>query len=316
MMRNATLIAPRTTRLEMRDPPVPGAGEVRVRVRACGVCASELHAWEGDDRTYPRILGHEVAGEVIAVGADVRGFAPGQRVTGLFGNGFAEEAVTLAERVVPLPDALSWEAGSAGEPLACVVSAARRTRVEVGDTVALVGLGFMGLLMLQLLRLTGAARIVGIDPRPEARDAARRFGADAVAHPDEAEAWRARRDDPESGLPLAVETTGVQAGLTLAGTLVRQHGMLSILGYHQGEPRSVDMEDWNFKAIDVLNAHERRHAHKVDCLRRGIALVAAGRVAVEPLFTHRTGLDGVDDAFRALRGKPTGYIKAVVLPMG
>jgi len=314
-MKQAILVQPQETRLKETPMPPIGAEDVLVRVHACGVCASELHTWQGDSGSYPRELGHEVAGEVIEVGPAVRSLAVGTHVTGLFHRGFAEFAVAPERHVVALPESVSFESGI-GEPIACIVSAARRTRVELGDTVAIIGLGFMGLLMLQAIRCKGPARVIAIDIRDDVRDAARSFGADAVLHPDQVgdNLKVFRGSAPGYGVDIVIETTGTQPGLTLAGQMVREHGMLSILGYHQGKPRSIDMELWNWKALDVLNAHERRIDYKADCMRRGIALIASGQIAVTPLITHRFGLDQVDAAFGALQAKPEGFKKAIVLP--
>lgn len=314
-MKQAILARPQATSLHERPTPSVGAQDVLIRVHACGVCASELHAWQGDAGAYPRALGHEVAGEVIEVGDHVRTIMPGMRVTGLFHRGFAEYAVAPEDRVVALPETLSYETGI-GEPIACIVSAARRTRVELGDTVAVIGLGFMGLLMLQAIRLKGPARVIAIDLRDDVRDVAKALGADAVLHPNEVgEDLRVFRGSaPERGVDVAIETTGTQPGLTLAGEMVREHGMLAILGYHQGGMRSVDMELWNWKALDVLNAHERRTDYKAECMRRGIALIASGQINVAPLISHRFGLGEVDAAFRALQTKPEGFRKALILP--
>lgn len=314
-MKQAVLVQPQETSVQERAIPAPGPRDVLIHVRACGVCASELHAWQGDSGAYPRALGHEVAGEVVAVGPEVRTLVPSTRVTGLFHHGFAEYAMASEDRVMALPTNVSYET-AIGEPIACIVSAALRTRVELGDTVAVVGQGFMGLLMLQAIRLKGPARIICIDLRDDVRALARQFGADVVLHPDEVgeELIVLRGSAPEHGVDVAIETTGGQPGLTLASRMVREHGMLSILGYHQGGPRSVDMELWNWKALDVLNAHERRTDHKAACMRRGIALIAAGRIDVAPLITHRFDLEHVDDAFRALQEKPASFKKAIVLP--
>ena len=111
--------------------PSVGAQDVLIRVHACGVCASELHAWQGDAGAYPRALGHEVAGEVIEVGDHVRTIMPGIRVTGLFHRGFAEYA--LAPRIVSWRSqtTLSYETGI-GEPIACIVSAALSHARRIG----------------------------------------------------------------------------------------------------------------------------------------------------------------------------------------
>ena len=142
--------------------------------------------------------------------------------------------------------------------------------------------------MLQAIRLKGPARMIcDRSSRRCARSRRGSSGADVVLHPNEVGEDSAvfRGSAPERGVDVAIETTGTQPGLTLAGRMVREHGMLSILGYHQGGPRSVDMELWNWKALDVLNAHERRMDYKAECMRRGIALIASGRIDVAPLIT-------------------------------
>ncbi len=313
-MKQSILFEPQHSRLEERSVPAVGPRDVLVKVKACGVCASELHGWRGDHGTYPRQFGHEVAGEVVEVGPEVEHIRPGDRVTGLFQQGFAEYARTTAAMVTPIPANVGYDE-VLGEPISCVISAARRTRIEYGDTVAIVGLGFMGLLMLQAIRHKGAARIIAIDVRPEVLALARQFGADETLTPDQVgEELKLTRwaDLGKTGVDTAIEASGTQAGLTLAGQMVHEHGMLSILGYHQGGPRQVDLELWNWKALDVLNAHERRAEYQMDCMRRGLALLAAGKLDTASLVTHRLGLDQVDAAFNALNTKVPGFVKAVI----
>jgi threonine dehydrogenase-like Zn-dependent dehydrogenase len=311
-MEQAILVAPRRFEMQRVADPQLGPNDVEVRVLASGICASELHAYQ-DAHGVPLMLGHEVAGEVIAIGPQVSGFRPGDRVTGLFNKGFAERAVTTADRVLPLPKGVE-PVHAFGEPMACAMSAALRTKVELGDRVAFVGLGFMGLLMLQLLRLKGPSEIVGIDLRDDALVAGRKFGADVVTKPTSVDARdRAPNLGDKGGFDVVVEATGTQGGLDLATELVRQHGVLSILGYHQGGPRSVNMQLWNFKAIDVLNAHERRSDFRMECMRRGLALASAGRIDLASLVTHTYPLANVGDAFASLETKPRGFIKSVVV---
>ncbi len=315
-MKQSILVAPQKSRIEERPVPQVGDTEVLVKVKACGVCSSELHGWAGDDGAYPREIGHEVVGEVVQVGRRVDAFHAGMTVTGLFQPGFAELAVARQEAVTPLPQGMK-DTLALGEPLACVLSGARRTPVELADTVALVGLGFMGLLMLQVVRLKGPARIIGIDTRLEARDAALRAGADEVLAPEDVPAplklteWGQRGKG--WGVDVAFETSGTQAGLTLAAQMPHEHGVLSIVGFHQRGPRQVDMELWNWKALQVLNAHERREGYLMDCMRRGLDLVAAGRIDMASLVTHTFGLHQVDNAFQALQSKPPGFIKAAIV---
>jgi threonine dehydrogenase-like Zn-dependent dehydrogenase len=311
------VVAPRRSVVREEVLPDPGPGEALVRVTACGVCASELHPWCEGPRDYPVRFGHEPVGVVAAVGPGVARFAPGDRVTGLFGRAFGQGAVVDEGILVPVPAGVPDEA-ALGEPLACLVNAQRRTRVELADRVALIGLGYMGLGMLQLVRLRGPSRIAAIDVRAEARERALALGADEAFHPDDVpEEYRltsfAEWDGPK-GFDVVVEASGTPAGLDLAGDLVRAHGLLSILGYHQGGKRKVDVAMWNWKAIDVVNAHVRRQTDLMESMRIGLDLTAKGLIDLGSLVTHRFGLEQVDQAFGALHDKPPGFIKAVVYP--
>ncbi len=314
-MKRAILKAARSHELCAAAPPEPRDDEVVVRVRASGVCASELHAWRNGDGA-PRPLGHEVAGEVSAVGSAARAFRVGDRVTGLFQRGFAEYAVAPVDRVTLVPAVIALEHAFA-EPLACAVSAADRTRIAPGDRVVVIGLGFMGLLMLQLLRLKTPSALIGVDLREEARARAIELGADAVFAPaelgDDARLVLPITAGDSRGYDVVVEATGTQDGITLAGELVKLHGVMSILGYHQGGSRCIDMQLWNYKAIDVVNAHERRVDVRMACMKRGLALAAAGRVEVARLATHRFRLDEIDRAFEALETKPPGFVKSIIV---
>ena len=314
-MKQSILIEPRHSQVKEMPVPTPGEEDVLVQMKACGVCASELHGWQGDSHPYPRQLGHEVSGEVAAVGSHVQEFKPGMRVTGLFGRGFAEYALTHQSLVTPIPEGIAYE-HALGEPLGCIFSGARRTHIELGDTVAVIGLGFMGLLMLQALRLRGAGQLFVIDPRPEARQAALKLGATETLSPDMIPDHLVMTEwgklGKGYGVNVVIEACGTQAGLTLAGEMVREHGLLSIVGFHQGGLRQVNMEMWNWKAFDVINAHERRNDYLMDSMRRGLNFLAAGKLEMAALVTHRFGLAQIDEAFQSLEGKPAGYLKSVV----
>lgn len=316
-MRYSEIIAPSTSALREGAPPDPGPGEALIRVTACGVCASELHPWHDGLPAYPTRFGHEPVGVVEALGEGVSNVAVGQRVTGLFAEAFATVAVARASELLPVPEGIADE-NALGEPLACLVNAARRTRVDLADRVAMVGLGFMGLGMLQLVKLRGAARIIAIDVREEARARARALGAHEVYHPDDMPEEFLMTDFPQwssdRGFDVVIESSGAQAGLDLGGKLVRAHGVLSIVGYHQGGPRTVDMKMWNWKAIDVVNAHVRRRDDLMESMRIGLELERTGQIDLGSLVTNRYTLEEVDAAFRDLMGKPPGFVKAVIYP--
>lgn len=307
--RIARLVAPRRSDVTSDRAPPPGDGEVLVRVLACGVCASELHAWEGPLSAYPVAMGHEPVGIVEETGSGVTAVTVGDRVTGRCGPAFADHLLADQDDLVVVPSGLGL-ADSLGEPLGCVVEGLRRTPVGPGDSVAVVGAGYMGLLTLELLGLGGAEVLVAVDPRPDARSAALELGAEAFAPGDASIGARSGAFD------VVIEATGTQAGLDSATGLVREHGVLSILGFHQGGRRSVDLENWNWKSIDVVNAHVRRRDLLNEAIRRGLELVRRGRIRPARLLTHRFPLEDLDGAFEALASKPEGFIKAIVVNEG
>lgn len=312
-MWQSVLTAPKTSQLKQRPIPMPEKNEVLIKVKLCGVCASELHPWLNANTE--QAFGHEVVGEVVEVGANVVGIEAQMRVTGLIYRGFAEYAVAPASHVIPVPESLTDEA-ALGEPLSCVISGVRRTAIDLGDKVAVIGLGYMGLLSLQAAQLKGPADLLAIDTRKEARQRALSYGAKTVLEPSNIppilllDAWE---DIPKGyGVDVAIEGAGNAHALALAGRMVKEHGFLSIVGYHQGKPVPIDMELWNWKALTVLNAHERRHDYQMDCMARGLRLVEANRLDTASLVTHTFSLENVDDAYTALLDKPDDFIKSVI----
>lgn len=309
--RRYELRGPRTGQLVHQPAPDPGVGQVLVRVRANGVCASDLPTWATPQPRYPVILGHEPAGEVVSTGPGVD-LVEGTLVTGRLVDSYADFVLADIRDVVEVPDGITVEQ-ALGEPIGCVAEAFRRTPIQLADRIAVIGLGFMGLCLVQLLARSAAARLTAIDLREDARLLARQFGADDAYHPDELPERMHHGDGgPGRGLDVVVEATGTQPGLELATSLVRPHGTISILGFHQGV-RQVDLQTWNWKAIDVVNAHVRDPELLARSTRAALELLAADRIDLRPLLTHRFPLDRVDDAFEALANKPPGFVKAVIL---
>jgi L-iditol 2-dehydrogenase len=306
--RRAVQIAPRSTHIEtMPGPAEPGPNQILVQVLINGVCASELPAWQrGPDGHTPLTLGHEPVGRVLATGPDVEAPAVGDLVTGRFPRSFADLVVARADDAVVVPPGLPIES-AIGEPLGCIVDALRRSQVDLGDRVAVIGLGYMGLCLLQLLHTSSVGELIAIDPRDESRQHALAHGATA-AHPPQGVLTATGTAD---SFDIVFEVTGAQAGLDLATRLTRPHGTLTIVGYHQG-PRQIDMQAWNWKALDVVNGHVRSGTQLADSTRRGLELVANGRIDYASLITHRYPLDHIDDAFQDFLAKPAGFIKAVI----
>jgi threonine dehydrogenase-like Zn-dependent dehydrogenase len=315
-MRSAVIR--RAGRVEMVDAalPEPGPHEIRVALEGCGVCGSDLPVWEGRSWfEYPRepgAPGHEGWGRVDAVGEGVIEPAVGARVAILGYRSYAEYDVVPAERAVVLPSQLD-DQPFPGEPLACAVNAFERAGVAGGDTVAVVGVGFLGALLVALAASAGA-RVIAISRRPTAREVAARMGAHDQLTLDDSTLPRVQDLIGGALCDVVIEAAGAQATLDLCGPLTRERGRLVVAGFHQDGPRQVDMQLWNWRGLDVINAHERDPEIYMRGMRRAAQLVADGRLDPRPLYTHHIPLAQVGDAFRTMRERPHGFFKALVTP--
>jgi threonine dehydrogenase-like Zn-dependent dehydrogenase len=256
--------------------PVPVGGDVLVRVEGCGVCATSLPVWEGRPwfsyPLEPGAPGHEAWGRLD----------DGRRVAFLTERGFAEWAVADPATLVELPSALDG-LPFPGEALGCAVNIFRRSDVQPGQRVAIVGMGFLGSALAQLCRHAGAEVV-------EVR----------------------RGDDPHVTAERVLETGGVQATLDVASRLVAERGRLVLAGFHQDGPRQVDLQSWNWRGLDVVNAHERDPRVYVEGMREAVRLAAEGVLDVERLVTHRFPLARTAEAFEAASSRPPGFVKAWV----
>lgn len=311
------VVAPRTSRIDDVERPRPGVGQILIEVLASGVCTSDLSPWmRGPDGAAPIELGHETAGRVVAVGETDSRWAVGDLVTGLGGSGFATHALLDADAALPVPAGLD-PAHAIGEPIATLEEAMSRTPITAGTRVAVVGLGFMGLGLVQLARTRAPRTIIGVDPSPEARERARRLGADVVLHPDEVDGFveaahgSAGRADPRADVVL--EATGVTPGLDTASPLVRPFGTLCIVGYHHAGTAKLDMELW-YKGATVVNGFCPDRPRVMRAMSAALGLVASRRFSYAPLVTHTFGLDGVDEAYRLMEARDRSFVKAVITP--
>ncbi|HET7599148.1 MAG TPA: zinc-binding dehydrogenase [Gemmatimonadales bacterium] len=298
--------------------PEPGPGQVRVRLEGCGVCGSSLPVWEGRPWfEYPRepgAPGHEGWGAVDAVGEGVAGWRVGDRVAFLSDHAFAEYDLAGADGLARIPEQLAGRAFP-GEALACAMNVFRRSGIAAGDTVAVVGVGFLGAMLVQLASRAGA-RVVALTRRPFAREVAVAMGAaEAIATDDAAgAAARVRGLTGGEGAACVVEVTGLQSQLDLATELTRERGRLVIAGYHQDGLRTVNLQLWNWRGLDVINAHERDPRAYVAGIEAAGRAVAAGELDPEPLYTHRLPLGELGRALDLLRDRPAGFLKALVVP--
>ena len=315
-MRAAVLAGPGEVRVEETALPAPGPGQVRVRLEGCGVCASNLTPWAGPDwmefPTEPGALGHEGWGVVDAVGEEVAGISVGERVAALSYKSYATHDIAEADAVVRLPDSLAGQPFP-GEPLGCAMNIFRRSDIRAGQTVAIVGIGFLGAILTRLATDAGA-RVIAVSRRPFSLDVARAFGAAETVPMDDHGAIIERVKQLTGGrfCERVIEAVGKQWPLDLAAELTAERGKLVVAGYHQDGPRQVNMWLWNWRGIDVINAHERDPKAYIEGIREAVDAVASGRLDPSPLYTHRYPLDRLGEALDATRDRPDGFLKALV----
>jgi threonine dehydrogenase-like Zn-dependent dehydrogenase len=309
------LVGPRTSEVIEVDDPTPRDHEVLVEVLACGVCTSDVSPWlTHDPGTEPVRLGHETAGRVVATGRAAGRWVPGDLVTGLGGDGFATHVVLDANAVLPIPAGIE-PALAIGEPVAVLEEARSHTSVVPGDRIAVVGLGFMGLGLVQLVRRHAPGLIVGVDPDAARRQRALGLGADVVFAPDELPAeYRTNAGRAaDRRVDVVLEATGSTEGLTTAGSLVRPFGQLCVVGYHHTGDAKVDMDLW-YKGVTIVNGFCPDRRRTLAAMADVLELIAARRFSYAPLITHRFGLDQVDEAFRTMRAAGPDFVKGVLVP--
>jgi threonine dehydrogenase-like Zn-dependent dehydrogenase len=317
-MRAAVLAGPGRMRLDQVARPEPGPGQVRIRLEGCGVCASNLTPWAGPEwmtfPTEPGSLGHEGWGWVDAVGDGVDGLSVGDRVAALSYKSYAEYDIAEADAVVRLPGSLAGQPFP-GEPLGCAMNIFRRSEIAAGQTVAIIGIGFLGAILTRLATDAGA-RVIAISRRAFSLDVARRFGAAETIPMEDHHGIIGGVKDLTGGVfcDRVIEAVGKQWPLDLAGELTRERGRLIVAGYHQDGPRQVNMWLWNWRGLDVINAHERDPRVYMQGIREAVDAVASGRLDPTPLYTHRYPLERLDEALNATRDRPDGFLKALVTP--
>jgi threonine dehydrogenase-like Zn-dependent dehydrogenase len=315
-MYAAVLTAPNRLKIKKTPIPEPGVGEVRVQLEGCGVCGSNLAPWEGRPWfNYPfkaGAPGHEGWGVIEAVGPEVKTLSIGQRVALLSYRAFAEYDVAKQDSVVLLPQALN-DKPFPGEALGCAMNVFRRCEIKAGQTVAVIGVGFMGALLTSLASRAGA-RVIAISRRPFALNIACQMGArEGIPMDDHAKIIEQVKTLTDGTFcDCVIEAVGAQWPLDIAGEITRERGRLVIAGYHQDGPRQVNMQLWNWRGLDVINAHERDPQVYVAGVKEAVSAVASNRLNPTPLYTHTFALDKISEAFDAMSSRPNNFLKALI----
>jgi 2-desacetyl-2-hydroxyethyl bacteriochlorophyllide A dehydrogenase len=316
VMSAARLRLPNEIELVECDIPAPGPNQLLVRLEGCGVCASNMAPWEGRPWfNYPMApgeLGHEGWGTVVEVGNNVTNFAAGDRVATISYRSYAQFDLANADAAVRLPPELD-DQPFPGEPLACALNIFRRSEIKPKDTVAIVGVGFLGALLTQLSAAAGA-RVIAISRADFPLQMAREMGASTTLKLQDAAQITTNVEQLTEGkfCDVVIEATGKQAPLDLAAELTRTRGRLVIAGYHQDGLRQINLQLWNWRGLDVINAHERDPRIYLQGMEQAVRAVASGFLNPAPLFTHRFPLAELSRALEMTAQRPNGFMKALV----
>jgi NADPH:quinone reductase len=295
--------------------PEPQRGEVLLAVEGTGVCASNLPLFEGAPwfqyPMEPGSGGHEAWGRVIALGDGVAPSLLGKRVAALSYKAYAERDVARADQVVELPEALG-DQPFPGEALGCAMNIWARSKVESGQTLAVVGVGFLGALLTRLASRAGA-RVIAISRRRDALEIAEQMGAAVTIPMEDHHAILSEVGALTHGrfCERVIEATGKAWPLDLAGELTAEGGRMMIAGYHQDGPRQINMQLWNYRGFDVINAHERDPQVSLRGIRAAIAAIEEGVIDPRPLYREFPFAD-MRAAFEATRDRPAGFVKALL----
>lgn len=315
LMEAAVITKPGTFEIQKVPMPVPAGNEARIRMEGTGICASNIPVWEGRDwfsyPVPPGEPGHEGYGVIDALGDRVEGFQIGDRVCCLSYHSFAAYDIAPQSHVVRLPEYVDFP--FPGEPLGCAMNIFTRSDIHPGQTVAVVGCGFLGALLIQLCKSAGA-EVIAISRRDYSLEIAGRCGAGYLIRMDGHKQIieEVKRITKGKLCDRAIEASGQEWPLNVAIDITGERGKLIVAGYHQDGMRRINMQTLNWRGIDMINAHERDHATYIAGMRAAMEAVAEKRIDPSFLYTHFYPLEDIDQAFRLMTERPEGFVKALI----
>jgi L-iditol 2-dehydrogenase len=338
------LEAPSQFSIEEVPDPIPGPGDALVEIESCGICGSDVHGFDGSSgrRIPPIIMGHECAGTVAGLGDGVGGWTIGDRVTmdsmiycgrcGFCTSGktnlcdnrqilgvscdefrkhgaFARYVTIPASLLVPLPDQVSFEHAAFAEPLGVCLHAVRLVNPAPGSTAVVVGTGMIGLLLLQVARAGGCERIIAVDLDPTKLDLALKLGASEAINPSDGDpVARILELTDGTGVDCAWEAVGATGPIDTAIRAVRKGGKVGLVG---------NVSATTEFPLQAVVTRELTLYGSCACTGEfgdAIDLIATGKVAVEPLISHRGRLEDVPDFFERLHRNEPGHLKIMIHP--
>ena len=330
----------RPGRIEMRDVPAPepGPGEVLLRIRRIGICGSDIHVWRGKHpfTAYPVVQGHEYSGTVEAVGPGVSGVGLGTKATarpqvvcgecascrrgeynvcnalkvqGFQAPGCAQDLfVVPRDRLVPLPDELSFETGAMVEPVAVAARATSRAGDLRGLDVVVLGAGTIGNLVAQAARSRGAGTVLITDSNQFRLDKAKECGIDHTCNIGKERLEEAsKRVLGGRGFDVAFEAAGSEAALDDALRNVRKSGRVVAVGVFEQKPR-VDVSILGDRELTLTGTLMYKH----EDYQQAVEWIASGRIRTEPLVTCHFAFDHYAEAYRFIEEQAQQTLKVIV----
>lgn len=308
------------------DLPTPhaGPGELVLRNQVCGVCGTDVHIYHGEpgsaDVNPPVVLGHEYSGEVVEVGEGVTGFAVGDHVTvdpniycghcaycqngkkqlcpsmeaiGVTRDGgFAQYSRIPASQAFKLEPTVPWEAAAMAEPLACCLHGIGLAGIQVGDKVCVVGGGAIGLLMVQLAKLSGASQIVLSEPNEKRRQVGLQLGANAALDPTRPDAQEAFAQVLGGGANVVIECVGNVPAVKSAFQFAGKGATVLLFSVPKVDATfDLPLFDVYKKELTIKGSFVNPDTHA-----RAVALINSGKVDFDPIITHRFTLDQLPEA--------------------
>ncbi len=323
--------------VNMREP---GDHEVVVKVAACGVCGTDLHIYHGDqgasDTQPGTVLGHEFSGTIVQVGNQVRNLKVGDQVSvdpndycgacyycrmgqsnfceNMIGigtttsGGFAEYCTVNAKQAYKIPGTMSLELAAMAEPVGCCLHGIDLCKIKAGQTVLIIGAGTIGLMMLQLAKISGAAQVIVIEPVAKKHQVAYELGADICLDPNETDPAQALRDRAVPPIDVAIECVGLGATVEMAMRLCGRGGTVMMFGL---TPPDCEIP---LKPFDVFRRELNITASFINpyTLQRALNLIESGAIKIEPLFGARVPLKDVAKVFSDPSFRKVG--KVLIIP--
>ena len=335
-MKAMVLKSPAELTQEELAYPSPGDGETLVRVTHSGVCGTDLKIYQGAIPVdYPRIMGHEMIGEVVEVG-DAQGVKVGSRViidpvvycgqchhckigqenlcpTGFLlgrdrNGGFAEYMLAPSGAIFPLPDNISDETAPLIQVMTTCLHAQRRVDIVRGESVVVIGLGVAGQLHVQLAKAGGAYPVVGITRSPERRALAEKMGADFTLAPGDDANDLVLEMTNGRGADLVIESVGAVSVLAEAIKMARIGGRLLLFGIYTATEAALPFYQLYFKELSIINARAARREDYPAC----IDLVSSAAVQLDPLISHVLPLDELEQAITMLEKRDDQRMKVIL----